>query len=60
LTEVESQISASRRAYNSVVTDWNEGVEAFPGVLFAKAFNFERADWLEVRSSERANVEVQL
>ncbi len=60
LTEVESQISASRRAYNSAVTDWNEGVEAFPGVLFAKAFNFERADWFEVRSSERANVEVQL
>lgn len=60
LTEVESQISASRRAYNSAVTDWNEGVEVFPGLLFAKVFNFERADWFEVKSSERANVEVKL
>ena len=60
LTEVESQISASRRAYNASVTAWNEGVEAFPGVLFAKAFNFERADWFEARSEERGNVEVSL
>ncbi len=60
LTEVESQISASRRAFNSAVTDWNEGVEAFPGLLFAKAFNFERADWFEARVSERENVEVSL
>ncbi|MFT6863433.1 MAG: LemA protein [Akkermansiaceae bacterium] len=58
LTEVESQISASQRAYNAAVTDWNVGVEAFPGVLFAKVFNFERADWFEVRASERKNVEV--
>lgn len=60
LTEIESQISASRRAYNAAVTAWNEGVEAFPGVLFAKVFNFERADWFEVRSEERGNVEVSL
>ena len=60
LSEVESQISASRRAYNAAVTDWNEGVEAFPGVLFAKVFKFERADWFEVRSDERENMEVVL
>jgi LemA protein len=60
LTEVESQISASRRAYNAAVTAWNEGVEAFPGVLFARVFKFERTDWFEVRSEERGNVEVSL
>lgn len=60
LTEVESQISASRRAYNAAVTAWNEGVEAFPGVLFAKVFNFERADWFEAGAGERENVEVSL
>lgn len=60
LTEVESQISASRRAYNFSVTDWNEGVEAFPGVLFARTFNFERADWFEAGAAERENVEVSL
>lgn len=60
LVEVESQISASRRAYNAAVTDWNEGVESFPGVLIAKLFGFERVDWFEVRDSERRNVEVSL
>lgn len=60
LTEVESQISASRRAYNAAVTAWNEGVESFPGVLFARAFNFERADWFEAGEGERENVEVAL
>jgi LemA protein len=60
LTEVESQISASRRAYNAAVTEWNDGVEAFPGVIFARVFDFNRADWFEVKSAERLNVEVNL
>src|SRR5690554_7399936 len=30
LNEVESQISASCRAYNAAVTDYNNGVETFP------------------------------
>jgi LemA protein len=60
LTEVESQISASRRAYNAAVTDWNTSVESFPGVLFARAFCFQRADWFEAGKGERENVEVEL
>ncbi|MFT7302586.1 MAG: LemA protein [Akkermansiaceae bacterium] len=60
LTEVESQISASRRAYNAAVTDWNNGVEGFPGVIFARVFDFQRADWFEVVAPERNNVEVNL
>jgi len=60
LTEIESQISASRRAYNAAVTDWNEGVEAFPGNILAGMFNFERADWFEARTQERDRVDVNL
>jgi len=60
LTEVESQISASRRAYNAAVTDWNTGVESFPGVIMARACNFQRADWFEAAKGERKNVEVAL
>ena len=61
LTEIESQISASRRAYNAAVTEWNEGVESFPGNVMAGAFKFERAEWFEVSSAlERSNVEVDL
>jgi len=60
LTEVESQISASRRAYNAAVTEWNTGVESFPGVLFARVFHFKSADWFEASTSERNSVEVKL
>lgn len=61
LTEIESQISASRRAYNAAVTEWNEGVESFPGNVMAGAFKFERVEWFEVSSAlERSNVEVDL
>lgn len=60
LTEVESQISASRRAYNAAVTEWNTSVESFPGNLFASVFNFELADWFETSVTERKKVEVKL
>ena len=60
LTEVESQISASRRAYNAAVTEWNQGVESFPGNVFANAFKFERADWFESRAAERESIKVNL
>jgi LemA protein len=60
LTEIESQLSAARRAYNAAVTSWNEGVESFPGVIVARVFGFQRADWFGVRDEERQNVEVKL
>jgi len=41
LTEIESQISASRRAYNAAVTEWNEGVESFPGNVMAGFFSWQ-------------------
>ncbi len=59
LTEIESQISASRRAYNAAVTEWNEGIESFPGNIFAALFKFKRADWFEVKANERNVVEVK-
>jgi LemA protein len=61
LTEIESQISASRRAYNAAVTEWNEGVESFPGNVLAGFFKFERAEWFEVANAgERNRVDVHL
>ena len=60
LTEIESQISASRRAYNAAVQSWNNGVESFPGNLFAGFWGFEPAEWFEVQSQERSAVELNL
>lgn len=60
LTEIESQLAASRRAYNAAVTDVNEGVEMFPGSLFAKLFGFQTAAWFEAQSNERQNHDIRL
>lgn len=59
LSEIESQLAASRRAYNAAVTDWNEGVEMFPGSLFANVFGFETADWFETPSDQRKTQDVR-
>jgi len=58
LTEVEAQIAAARRAYNSAVLSWNSGVQMFPGSLFASAFGFKEADWFEMPEVERVNPKV--
>lgn len=59
LTEIESQISAARRAYNAAVTDNNDAVESFPTSILAGMFNFGRADWFEALADERSSVSVK-
>lgn len=60
LTEVESQIAASRRAFNAVVTAWNEGVEMFPGSVMAGICGFRVQDWFETPESQRKVTDVQI
>ncbi|MGB0776181.1 MAG: LemA family protein [Akkermansiaceae bacterium] len=55
LTEVESQISAARRAFNSAVMDYNNGVDMFPSSVFASMFGFHRRAHFETSSAERSN-----
>ncbi|GAO29275.1 LemA family protein [Geofilum rubicundum] len=59
LNEVESQISASRRAYNAAVTDYNNGVETFPANLMAGMMGLQRKPVFEIPEAERANVNVK-
>ncbi len=54
MVELEEQIAAARRAYNSAVTDYNNGVEMFPTNLVAKAFGFRPRLLFEIEPSERA------
>jgi LemA protein len=54
--ECEEQIAASRRAYNAAITNYNNTFEGFPGSLFAKGFQFEHKQILEISDEERANV----
>ncbi|MGJ8673199.1 LemA family protein [Rubritalea sp.] len=52
LTEIESQISAARRAYNAAITEYNDGVQMFPSSLVAGMFGFKRREWFQIEASE--------
>jgi LemA protein len=58
LNEVESQISASRRTYNSSVTDYNNAVETFPKNMLAGMMGYKRKQVFETPEAERQNVDV--
>lgn len=58
LNEVESQISASRRAFNASVTDYNNAVETFPKNILAGMMSYKRKEVFEIQEVERQNVDV--
>lgn len=55
-TEAEEQISASRRFYNSSVTDYNNSIQTFPSNFIAKYFKFEIRKVFEIDEDERKNI----
>ncbi len=59
LNEIESQISASRRAYNAAVLDYNNGLDQFPSNIIANSFNFKREDFFDIHPVERNNPSVK-
>ncbi len=58
LNEVESQLSAARRAFNASVTAYNNSIQTFPNVVFAGMFNFKARRVFEATAQERENVNV--
>lgn len=58
LNEIEEQISASRRAYNASVTDFNNAIEMFPGNLFKGPMNLTRQTLFEIPETQRESVDV--
>ena len=54
--EIEEQISASRRAFNASVTDYNNGVEMFPQNIVAKMMGYVRKKVFEIPEEERKNI----
>ncbi len=56
--EIEEQISAARRFYNSAVTEYNNGIEMFPSNLVASAMNYQPRRLFEATEQERQNVDV--
>ncbi|NLL28492.1 MAG: LemA family protein [Bacteroidales bacterium] len=59
LNEVEEQLSASRRAYNAAVTQYNNSVQMFPSNIVAAIFGFEKKQLFEILEIERQNVSVK-
>lgn len=55
MNEVESQISASRRAYNAAVTDFNNGVQMFPTSIMAGMMKLTTKKVFEIPDVERQN-----
>ncbi len=51
--EVEEQISAARRFYNSAVTDYNDAIQVFPNNIIAGRMGMKRKTVFEIPEEER-------
>lgn len=60
LTEIEEQISASRRTLNATIADYNNAIESFPSSLLASSFGFTRRDFYEAENNARVAPQVKL
>lgn len=58
LNEIEEQLSAARRAYNSSVMDFNNAVEMFPSNSVAGMIGYTRREMFEIPQAQRENVNV--
>ena len=58
LSELEDEIQASRRIYNSNVQSYNTDIEQFPGSIVANAGNFTAREFFEIADAERGPVAV--
>ena len=56
LNNVEEQISAARRYYNTSVTSYNNAIEMFPTNILAKIMKMKRKQVFNVIQSERENI----
>lgn len=57
--EIEEQISAARRFYNSAVLEYNNAVEMFPSSIIAQIMNFSKRNFFETPEAERENVDAK-
>ena len=59
LNEVESQISAARRSYNAVITDYNNAIQTFPGNILCGIMGLRRKEVFLIPETERQNIDVK-
>ncbi|WP_370334929.1 LemA family protein [Parvularcula marina] len=56
MSEIEAQITAARRFYNSAVTDLNNSVEIFPGSVIANMAGVSSMPYYEAAEASRAPI----
>jgi len=59
LNEIEEQLSAARRFYNTSVTDYNNAIEMFPTNFLATTMNYRLKMLFETSQQDRQNVDVR-
>ncbi len=58
LNEIEEQISAARRFYNTAVTNYNNAIEMFPNNLVARYLKYRRKELFIIPAEARDNLDV--
>jgi LemA protein len=58
LSELEDEIQASRRIYNSNVQSYNTDIQQFPGSIIANQGGFSAREFFEIDEAERAAPQV--
>ena len=58
LNEIEEQLAAARRTYNSAVTDFNNAIQMVPGCFFAPMMRLSKRELFTIPESEKQNVDV--
>src|SRR5215203_6222829 len=58
LSELEDEIQASRRIYNSNVQSYNTDIEQFPGSIIANQGGFTAREFFEIDEADRATPQV--
>jgi len=59
LTATEGRVAYARQFYNDSVLNYNNKLQAFPTVIFAKMLKFERREYFEADDGDRALPDVR-
>ena len=59
INEVEGNLQAARRMYNSAVMEYNTGIGRFPGLLVAKAMKAQPKDYYRASDEKHEDVRLQ-
>lgn len=59
IAEVEEQLQAARRVYNSNVSFYNQEIIVFPTSIIAHHYHFEKRDFFEAEEAKRQDVKIE-